>query len=157
MLKDTLAVWRHFWRTRLSFGDVENIEPGALQRYLSPGGESPTWREKRKKRKCRQKMGKKRLSRPKNAKKWGQKILPSNQNKKIFAIKRGKAYHKKRKKKSDNKIKKRWVIKDCRTWIITTMLKTEINENPYHRNKKAHCLPILHFNFAAACLVGNLG
>ena len=42
-------------------------------------------------------------------------------------------------------------------WIITTMIKTKINENPYHRNRKAHCLPILHFILAATCIVANLG
>ena len=146
LLKDTLVVWRcwKYWAGCLATLSVTWWGKSNMTR-------------KKEKEKMSPKNGKKRLSRPKNAKKWGQKILPSNQNKKIFAIKRGKAYHKKRKKKSDNKIKKRWVIKDCRTWIITTMLKTEINENPYHRNRKAHCLPILHFNFAAACLVGNLG
>ena len=37
------------------------------------------------------------------------------------------------------------------------MIKTKINENSYHKNRKAHCLPILHFILAAACIVAILG
>ena len=98
VLKDTLAVWRHFWRTRLSFGDVENIEPGALQRYLSPGGESPTWREKKKIEKMSPQKWEKRLSRPKKAKKWGQNAVKWEKEN---------SYHREEEKKTDNKIKKR--------------------------------------------------
>ena len=44
-----------------------------------------------------------------------------------------------------------------KVWIITTMIKMKIHGNPYHRNRKAHCLPIMHFIFAAACVEANLG
>ena len=37
------------------------------------------------------------------------------------------------------------------------MIKMKIHGNPYHRNRKAHCLTIMHFIFAAACIEANLG
>ena len=126
-LKDMLVVWRcwKYW---------------ALQRYLSPGGESPTRGEKKKIEKMSPTKMRKKGYLAQKCKEMRAKNLAVKWEKENSYHIEEERFIKKEKKEIWQQNKKRRVTKVSKAWIITTtIIKTKINEDPYHRTRKPHC------------------